>query len=420
MEFLLRDVRIISPGHPLHESRRDIHFKNGKIKRIGKSLPAKKVRTIKLPNMHISPGWVDVGTGIGEPGYEYRETLKSCSACAAGGGYTAVMPFPNTLPTVHSKTEVQFIIDQAEDLPVAFHPIGAISQLCAGKDLAELMDMKNSGAIAFSDGENNLDNTNLLVRALQYVRSFDGMVVNAPLDRSVSPEGQMHEGTISTSLGLKGIPVLAETVMLRRDLEVLAYTKSRLHSYNISSAQAIQLLSRARKEGLEVTASVAAMNLVETDESLSEFDSNYKVMPPLRSDHDRTALIKAVKKGTIDVITSNHRPFEPEAKRVEFPIARYGSTGLETCFALLRSIDMPVAIIVEKLSLRPRQIFGLDIPGFDEGSKVDFTIFDPDLDWTYESTASRSNNTPYLGRHFRGRAIGIARGKHLELHDDFK
>jgi dihydroorotase len=414
MYLLIKNARIFDGSS---ESKpQDVYLKEGVIAEIGPNLSADKNTEVwESPNLCVSPGWVDVGAQICDPGYEHREDLKTALAAGLAGGFSAIASFPNTSPAVHSKSEVLYIKNKAATLhlPLEVHPIGAVSQGCEGKDLAELMDMNSAGAVAFSDGHKSVQDAGLLLRALQYSQSFNGLIINKPHHKSIAADGQMHEGLVSTSLGLKGVPALAEELMVQRDLSLLDYSGGRLHIHLISTAKSVELIRVAKKAGKQVTCSVAIANLCFSDEKMSSFDSNWKIMPPLRSESDIKALHKGLSDGTIDFISTNHTPWDEEAKNLEFPYADFGMIGLETCFSLCRTyLDKHLTIndIVNKLSLEPRKVLGLPIPVFKPGEKADLTVFDPDAHWIYHANAvrSRSKNSPFLGQELRGKVLGVA------------
>lgn len=414
MLLLLKKVRIFDGQS--ESAGLDILIRDGVIEAVGEGLSAGRGAEVWEAAaggaLCVSPGWLDLGVQTGDPGYEHREDLYSAAAAAAAGGFTAVASFPNTHPAIDSKSEVLYVKNKTAGSPVAFHPIGAVSQECEGKDLAELMDMYHAGAIAFSDGRKPVQDAGLLLRAMQYARAFNGLVINEPLHKSIAAGGQMHEGIASTSLGLKGIPALAEEVMVQRDLSLLEYAESRLHIHLLSTAKSVAMVRAAKKAGLPVTASVAVANLCFTDEKLLDFNSHWKVLPPLRSSADAQALLAGVADGTIDVIATNHSPWDEEAKNLEFPYAEFGMTGLETAFALCRTFlhkKLPVNTLVEKMAFAPRRVLGLPAPEIRPGARADISVFDPDLEWTFgeKDIRSRSHNTPFAGWQFKGKALGI-------------
>lgn len=295
---------------------------------------------------------------------------------------------------------------------MTFYPVGAVSQGCEGKDLAELFDMHTAGAIAFSDGRNSVQDAGLLLRAMQYARAFNGLIVNEPHHKTIAAGGQMHEGVVSTSLGMKGVPALAEEIMVQRDLSLLEYAQGRLHLHLLSTAKSVALVRAAKKAGLPVTASVAVANLCFTDDQLSHFDSNWKILPPLRSQTDADALLEGLADGTIDFICSNHTPWDEEAKNLEFPYAEFGMTGMETAFALCRtylSKHLSISDLIEKIAIAPRRVFGLPLPEIKPGTPAELTVFDPDAEWIFleKDIRSKSHNTPFTGQTFKGKVLGI-------------
>ncbi|HND88612.1 MAG TPA: dihydroorotase [Saprospiraceae bacterium] len=411
--MLLKNVRIVTgKPQPSPFPLQDIRLRDGRIAAIGTLSAERGEEVHEWPNAHLSPGWVDVGTHTGDPGFEHREDLLSAAAAAAAGGYTVLAPMPNTAPAVHSKTEVLYVLNKANGLPVRVRPIGAISQGTEGKDLAELYDMHAAGAVAFSDGCHPVQDAGLLLRAMQYASAFGGLIINQAHHKTLSAGGQMHEGLVSTSLGLRGLPALAEEIMVQRDLSLLEYAGAgcRLHLHLVSTAKSAALIREAKRQGLPVTASAAIANLCFTDERLAHFDSNWKLLPPLRSAADVEALTEGVADGTIDLLCSNHRPWDEEAKNLEFPYAEFGMIGLETAFALWRSFAadrLSLTDWVRTSALRPREVLGLPMPDLEPGAPADFTVFDPDAAWVLgqEHLRSRSRNTPLLGQNLRGRVL---------------
>ncbi len=403
---------MVHPGSKHDGAVADIFIKNGKIEAVGKDLDANGATIFDANGACVSPGWLDIGTLVGDPGLEHREDFASVEKAAAAGGYTAIACLPNTAPAIHSKSEIQYVKSRSAASLVDFLPIGAVSHDCGGKDITEMYDMQAAGAVAFSDGKKSVQDSGLMLRALQYVKPFGGVILNRPHDRTMAPGGQLHEGIMSTSLGMKGIPSLAEELMLRRDIYLAEYSGSRLHALNISTAAAVDLVREAKARGLQVTASVAAMNLACDDHLLSEFDPNFKVMPPIRELADMEALRAGLADGTIDCITSNHTPLDPEAKNLEFPFADFGAIGLETAFGLSwmhLSNSLTVSQLVEKLAILPRQLLGLPAAKIGPGIVANLTIFDPKTDWTFsqKDIFSKSKNTPFVGWRLKGKVLGV-------------
>lgn len=412
MLTILKKVRVCTGEQT--SGPQDIGIRNGIIEAVGKDLPVPadaEVLTFE-GTPHVSPGWFDVGIQTGDPGFEHREDLQSAARAAAAGGFTAVACFPNTNPAADSKSAVAYIRNKTAGGAVAFYPIGAVSAHAEGKDLAELYDMHAAGAVAFSDGRRPVQDAGLLLRALQYARAFDGLIMDWPHHKSIAGGGQMHEGALSTALGMKGIPALAEEIMVQRNLSLLAYSGGRLHLHLLSARKAVELVRAAKAAGLPVTASVAAANLCFTDEQLAEFDSNWKMMPPLRGNSDREALLEGLADGTIDFICSNHTPWDSEAKNLEFPFAEFGMIGLETAYALCRTYlqeQLSIETLVQKWALSPRRALGLPVPEIKPGAHAELTIFDPEASWTFteKHIRSKSQNTPFVGEVFRGKVLGI-------------
>ena len=418
MNFLIKKARIVYPGHPLHHKQLDIHIKDGKINKLGRGLRAHKTEIIDMPHVHISPGWLDINTFLGEPGFEHRETFESVTRSAKAGGYTALAPAPNTYPVADHKTSIHYLYKQSRDSGINVYALGAITVACEGRDIAEMIDMHHAGVAAFTDGLSSIQSGGVMLRALQYVKAFNGLIMNHPFDTSLAEEGLIHEGKVSTSLGMKGIPSLTETMMLQRDLDLLEYSGSRLHVLNISSRHSVDLIRIAKSSQLDITSSVPVMNLVATDRDCSNFNYNFKVLPPLREESDRDRLYNGLKKGLIDGITANHVPVDTEAKKLEFAHAAFGAIGLETSFALFNSAySDDLDLWVDCLAIRNRGILGLKPPFLEEGKYAELTLFNPKMKWTLEDDKieSKSRNTPFVGREFTGKVLGVINGLHYTL-----
>lgn len=416
MNRLIRNAIIVDPASSYLGNQTDLLIVDGIIREIAPGLSDQQADEIlDLKGASLSPGWLDIGAQTGDPGLEHREDLRHVAEAAMAGGFTAIASFPNTEPAVHSKTEVHYILQQTRNELVDFFPIGALSHDCAGKEITEMLDMQAAGAVAFSDGKIPVAHAGLLLRALLYAKAFDGVILNYPYDNTVVPGGQMHEGVISTQMGVKGIPSLAESLMVQRDIDLLAYSESRLHLHNISTARSVALIRAAKQAGLQITCSVPALNLLFTDVDLEGFDAYLKVLPPLRTDDDRSALIEGLQDGTIDAITSNHAPLEVEAKELEFTYAKFGAIGLETAYATAQTAlgdALSPTQLVDKLAVQPRKILGLDVPTIAIGQRAELTVFDPAMRWTFteKDIRSKSNNTPFIGRELTGRPLAIVKG----------
>lgn len=417
MRVLLKKASITAPGQPLHGQIRDILIEDGIIRRIAEDAGTKADTTLADEHLHVSPGWMDVFAHFCDPGYEFKEDLYTGARAAAAGGFTDVMLIPNTLPPLETKSQIEYIVSHNARFPVTLHPIGAVSQGLEGKALAEMYEMFESGAVAFSDGISPVQNSGLLVKALQYVKAFGGTLIQIPDDQGISHHGLMHEGDWSTRLGMAGIPAIGEEIMLKRDLDLLAYAESKLHFTGISLKKSVELIARAKAAGLAVTCSVTPYHLMLTDESLQHYDSQYKVSPPLREAGDVEALRKAVTEGVIDCIATHHFPQDTDSKQKEFEYAATGMIGLETCFGVLGAAlpGLTPEQLVTLLAVNPRKIFGLPVPEIAEGAPASLTLFDPVGEWTAgaENIRSKSRNTPLLGLKLKGKVLGTLHQHHF-------
>ncbi|UMB61569.1 dihydroorotase [Lutibacter sp. A80] len=409
MNLLIKSATIIDPSSPFHNKKQDILIENGKISKISKLLDnPNNYKEITFENLHVSQGWFDTSVSFGEPGFEERETIENGLKTAAKSGFTAVAVNPNTYPIADNKSAVEFIKNQGTNSATSLYPIGSLTKKAKSEDLAELFDMQNSGAIAFSDYNKPIDNANLLKIALQYAQNFDALVLSFPQDNSIAQNGLVNEHINSTKLGLKGIPALAEELQIARDLFLLEYTGGKLHIPTISTAKSVKLIKEAKKNGLNVTCSVAAHNLVLTDDELVNFDSNTKVLPPLRTSKDVKALIKGVNNGVIDIITSDHNPIDIEHKKVEYSTAKFGTIGLESLFGALNKV-LPLETLITCLTTNPKNRFGVKSSPINENEEACLTLFNPDFEYEFSinNIYSTSKNSIFLGKRLKGKAYGI-------------
>lgn len=404
--LLITSVKVILPGNEYHQQTVDVFIEKGKIAQIGNTIKVadKNVETIDGTGKILSPGFFDLHANFGEPGLETKEDIRTGTAAAAAGGFTAVAVMPNTEPAIQSRSEVALVVNAAKGNIVDVHPIGAISKKREGKEMAELYDMKQNGAVAFSDGNKSVQQAGLMSRALLYAKGFEGLIFSHAEDESMAGGNKMNEGTMSTYLGMKGIPNLAESLMVSRDLYLAEYTEAPIHFASISTPEAVDLIKKAKAKGLRVTCDVAAHQLVFTDEDIVGFDSNYKVSPPLRTKADAKALIKGIKDGVIDAVVSQHTPQEIEYKNVEFHIAKNGIIGLQTVLPLLVRAGLNEEQIVNSLAVRPRQILGLAIPQIKEGTTANLVLFDLAKSWNFDekTNRSKSKNSPLFGQTLKG------------------
>ncbi|MFS2185099.1 dihydroorotase family protein [Mucilaginibacter sp. Mucisp84] len=406
MNLLIKSATILDPGSSFHQQVADILIENGVITRIADDIDA-DAELFDAEGKYVSPGFFDLNCNVGELGLETKEDLRSGTTAAAAGGFTGIALMPNTQPPVHSKSEVEYLLNRSKGNLVDVYPLGTISQKREGKDLAEMYDMYQSGARAFTDGSRPVQDAGLMERALLYAQGFDALVFSYPEDTAIAGKAKVNEGEISTLLGMKGIPSLAEELMVARDLYLAEYTVSRIHFTTISTARSVELIREAKRKGIEVTCDVAAHHLILTDEALLGFDSLYKVKPPLRTADDVAALIKGLKDGTIDAIVSQHTPHEIEFKDVEFEVAEYGIIGLQTAFSQALKAGLPVELIVEKLAVNPREILGVELPVIAEDEKANIVVFDTDTEWEYTAAnnKSKSANSPYIGQRLKGKVL---------------
>jgi len=415
MKVLIKQARIISPSSPLHGQSKDILITNGSITSIADNITDKANTVIEHKDLCVSIGWMDIFSSFGDPGFEYKETLETGAAAAAAGGFTDVMVLPNTNPVVQSKTQVEYMVQKSKALPVTIHPIGAITKNAEGKDLAEMYDMHQSGAAAFGDGINTIQSSGILLKALQYVKSFNGTIIQIPDDKSIGTNGLINEGIISTQLGLPGKPAIAEELMVARDIKLARYTESKLHFTGITSAKSLGYIKRAKESGISITCSVTPYHLFFTDEAMKDYDTNLKVNPPLRIETDRQALLKGVADGTVDCIASHHFPQNWDSKTCEFEYAAAGMIGLESLFGVVVTClpagnsEIGIEQLVHLLSVNPRKIFGMELPEIKEDATACLTLFSADEEYIFDEAMikSKSKNTPFIGKKLKGKVIGI-------------
>ncbi len=419
MKILLKNVTILDPTSVYNDLKKNVLIDNGLIVSIADELLTAD-KLVDAGGGFLSPGWFDMQAHFADPGYEYKEDLDSGAKAAAAGGFTGIAILPNTKPVLQSKNAVAAVLKGNSYRLVQIYPIAAISLETEGEDLTEMLDLSNAGAVAFSDGLKPVWHPDILLKSLQYLQPINGLLINRPEDKLLSRFGTMHEGLVSTHLGLKGIPSLAEELMVARDIEILRYTNGRLHFSNISCEGSLRRIKEAKAEGLQITCDVAAHQLIFTDEDVADFDTNFKVNPPLRTQKDREILFEGLLDGTIDAIVSSHQPQDIESKNLEFDLAEDGIISLQTVYPILNSLknQIPLNILIEKLAIAPRRILGLEVPTIEEGAEANVSIFHPDLRWKFDkqSNFSKSENSPFFGQELKGKVIGVIRGKFQEFY----
>lgn len=416
MDILIKSARIVNPGGMHHNKSRDILIINGKIKTIAAAIGNEHfpegIKTIDAKKYVVSPGWMDMKVNFREPGEEQKEDLQSGLRAAAAGGFTAVLIMPSTSHPIQSKSDVEFIQSKTKNNLVDAYVSGCLTVDRKGIDMAELYDMHQAGAIAFTDDKKPIADSGLLMRLLQYAGNFGSTVILFPDDASLSNQHLINEGISSAALGMKASPALAEEIALSNALRICEYTNGRLHISGLSAAGSVQLLRQAKNKGLAVTADVFAHNLLIDDSAMHVFNTNLKVKPVFRHKSDVAALKKGVFEGVIDAICSDHSPHEIEQKDVEYEYASHGIIGLETAYAVVESAfknQLDPEILVEKLSHAPRRVLNLPLVDIAEGLPANLTVFNPQEEWTFSTDyiISKSKNSPFIGMPFKGKVIGV-------------
>lgn len=414
MKMLIKNATVIDKESPFHNKKKDLLIENGVIVKIEDSITEKADETIQSENLHVSAGWFDMAVSFCDPGYEHKETIESGTAAAFAGGFTGVGILPLTQPVISSKSMVEYLQRKNEHSKLQLIPYGSLSVNFDGQNLSEYYDMYLSGARAFTDVFHPVS-SELLSRALMYSKNSGGLIMVFPNDKSLSKGGQMHEGIESTKIGMKGMPAIAEELQIARDIKLAEFNDAHLHFNGISTKEATNAIREAKKKGIKITTQIAAANLLLDDASLKDFDTNYKVLPVLRSKDHIAALVDGLNDGTIDVIVSSHMPQDIESKDLEFEHAESGMIGLETAFAVARTgtkEKLSVEKLIEKITVNPRKILQLQNPLVKAGEKANLTVFDPDKKWTFteKDIRSKSKNTPLVGRELVGKVVRVVVG----------
>lgn len=414
-DLLLRGGTVLDPENGVQRPA-DVLIRNGRIEAVGSDVDADDLPVLDCAGKLVSPGWIDMHVHLREPGFEHKETIVTGCRAAASGGFTAVACMPNTDPPIHTRDVVEFIIERAESTIVDVHPIACVSKHRKGRELTEMADLSDGGAVAFSDDGSPVQDAGLMRRALEYSSSLDRPIVNHMEDLTLNPDGHMHEGEVASRLGMPGIPGLAEEVMIARDVLLAEFTGGHVHVAHISTTKAVELVRRAKSRGIRVTAETCPHHFTLTDESVeaSGFSTDTKMHPPLRSRADVDAIKEGLRDGTIDAICTDHAPHATFEKEVEFIAAPFGILGLETAWGLTgrELIDPGILSVVEavrKLTVEPRRILRLPMPRIEPGQEANLTVFDATTRWTFESRhiRSKSKNTPFVGAEMVGRAWAV-------------
>lgn len=413
--ILIKNIEIIDKNSPLNGKKTSIFINSeGVIKSIGNANEIAD-KTIEGNGYFASIGFMDMRTNIGEPGFEHKESIASVCKAATFGGFTAIAALPNTLPVLQSKDAISYVLNTSKNDLVDIFPIAAITMNMKGEELTEMMELNQFGAVAFCDANHCLSHSGVFVRALQYMKTFNGLLMQHPEDQKLTMFGQMNEGITSTYLGLKGIPAIAEEIIIQRDIKLLEYAGTgRLHFSRISTKKAVEIIKKAKEKGVKITCDVAVAHLVLNEEKLIDFDTNYKLNPPLRTKIDQAALWDGINDGTIDVIVTDHEPQDTESKNLEFDMAENGMIALETAFSLLikyKPQHVDIQTIIDKITVNPRELLHIPVPRICEGQKANLTIWE-NKEWEFKISdiKSKSKNTPFVGETFPIKIIGVING----------
>ncbi|MBP7255038.1 MAG: dihydroorotase [Negativicutes bacterium] len=419
MKLLLKSGRVVNPATNFNDMV-DILIEDEKIVKIGADLQSDDAEIFDATGLIIAPGLIDMHVHLREPGQEAKEDIGSGTRAAAAGGITTVACMPNTSPVIDNSVLVQGIAQRAQqDGVVKVKVVGALSKGQEGKELAEIGDMLEAGAVAITDDGHYVDSAKLLMNGLDYIARYDLPIISHAEDNTLTEDGVMHEGAVSAMLGMKGRPAVAEDIAVSRDILLAEYTNARIHIAHISSKGAVELVRQAKKRGVKVTAEVTPHHLTLTDEEIKNFNVAAKVCPPLRSQDHVQAMIEGLKDGTIDAIVTDHSPHAFEEKDREFKFAPNGFTGMETSLGVIltnlyHTGIMTIDEIIEKMSVAPAKILKLDAGNIEIGKIADLTVIDPEKTWKVDSNKfySRGKFTPYDGVELKGKAVAtIVNGK---------
>ncbi|MEO6947438.1 MAG: dihydroorotase [Nitrobacter sp.] len=413
--ILLANARVIDPSRDL-DGPGDVLIADGVIRDSRRGIGAAGVPEgtdiINCAGKIVAPGLIDIRAFVGEPGAGHRETFASASRAAAAGGITTIVCQPDTSPAIDNSATVDFVLRRARDTAIVnIHPMAALTKGLAGKEMTEIGLMKAAGAVAFTDGARSVMNAQVMRRALTYARDFDALIVHHTEDPDLVGEGVMNEGEFAARLGLMGAPSAAETVVLERDMRLVALTGGRYHAASLTCAESLEILRRARDAGLHVTASASINHLTLNENDIGPYRTFLKLSPPLRSEDDRRALIAALASGLIDVIMSDHNPQDVETKRLPFAEAAAGAVGLETMLpAALRLVhngELDFKTLIRAMSTRPAELLGLPGGSLRPGAPADVIVIDPDTPWILDPAdlKSQCKNTPFDETRFSGRVV---------------
>jgi dihydroorotase len=404
--YLLKNITVLDNTSEFNGKKTDVLIEDGKLTIAFTGAVKKNTKELDFSNCYLSPGFCDLYVTIGDPGFEYRENIESVASAAISGGFTTVCATANNHPITQTKAQVEYIINNSKNTAINILPIGSITENFDGKSPTEMLDMHNAGAIAFSDMPHSVKDSGVMLRALQYVQPFDGLIITMPFDKTLVSDGQVNESEVSVRMGTKGITNLSEFSAVQRDIELLKYAGGKLHFVGISTKESVDLIRKAKAEKLNITCSVFVHHLISNENDVKNFDSNYKVFPPLRTLEDQQALIDGLKDGTIDCISTQHTPLNIDEKNVEFELADFGIIGLETAFGLLnKKLEKEISKerLIELLSINPQKIIKQQKPN------QDFVILNFDEEYIFEekNIQSKSKNTPYINHTLKGKVKAV-------------
>ncbi|MBK8847931.1 MAG: dihydroorotase [Bacteroidetes bacterium] len=412
LKLLIKKVQVIDSNSPYNGQLADILIEGNRVTAINQ-IPKGTYDKLEGNGLYLSPGWIDMRVNCCEPGMEHKEDIASACEAALHGGFCKILAMPTTLPVADNKATIQFMINAGFNKHVTLLPAGSITMKQDGKELAEMLDMKHGGAVAFTDYKNSVTDALVMKLALTYSKNIETLIMHHPLNKSLSNHSNcINESANTMQLGFKGSPALAEALMLQRDIELLSYTGGRLHVCGVSCKESVEMIAQAKARGLSITCDVCIHNLILDDSKLAEFDSNYKVNPPLRSTGDIVALIQGVNDDTIDAIVSDHSPQDIESKKVEFEFASPGMIGTQILFALYNtylSDTISLEKFIQKITHGPSNILSLTENKLEMGQEAVFTIFQATDKWTFDAATnkSKSNNSPFINKELKGKAVAI-------------
>lgn len=413
MQYLIQSALVIDPNSFFHLQKKDILLENGIIKHISEYIEpdAAISKIICSDNLCVNVGLMDLRCHVPDLGYEYKETLESARKAAMAGGFTEICLLPNMQPALDTKDSLAYVLQDNLNKLLKVLPIAALSQKAKGEELSEMIDLHQNGAVAFSDGLHSTHNPDILLKSLLYLQTFGGLLIQRPEEPLLSRYGQMNEGIVATHLGFRGLPALSEVLIIQRDLEILRYTGGKIHFACISSQKSVELIRQAKQEGLAVSCDVAATHLYFTEDKLYDFDTNFKLNPPLRTEEDRKALWQGIADDTIDAIVSDHQPQDTENKDLEFDLAAFGAVGLQTTLlaANTKRANIPLDKILEKLCQNPRRVLQKNIPCIKEGEVANLCVWDSEQQCIFskEQILSKSKNSPFIGEKLKGKIYAV-------------